>query len=497
MLDSIPRRRKKRLSIIVTTAIMISTTGCMTNMQKTWDENGGKIVGGLAGAAIGAIACKGDAVCIAAGALAGVTLGALWDQRQQDLIALAKKENIKIETTKVETFNESGQTGLETTINPGEMFGVGSAELTAGSKRKFEAIAGIYKNKPQKILVIGHTDATGSEQSNIKLSEKRAQAVAKLLADQGIPKDSVFYQGAGEAQPIATNDTATGRADNRRVEIIEVDSIQSIAAYSLQRKSDNKFISNSTKTKKEKEQIEQQVKVAAKKPIPVSKKVEPKLLDVAAAEKDINTELQTTVNTKAKVDFSGKPAQQDISALLAAAGEQVDNSFSFFSTAHAADVLPPCFLDSPRIVGAVQNLANNQPLDPEKVLNLKNYKQSDYWPGANGNVWMDTVNGNLVALKDLRILEKSGGVIGQPETLIYTDYAKGNKKLNYKMPAYVETYKGTDGLLVRSYFKADSPLQCMDFVLANKSVTQARAGTLYYETSNGLYEQAIQPHRIK
>lgn len=491
------RSKKKQIAIAMTTAIMISTTGCMSNMQKTWDENGGKIIGGLAGAAVGAIACNGDAVCIAAGALAGVALGALWDQRQRDLIALAQKENIKIETTKVETFNDTGQTGLETTINPGEMFNVGSAELTPESKRQFEAIAGIYKNKPQKILVMGHTDATGTDQSNLKLSEQRAKAVAQLLASQGIPEDSIYYQGAGEAQPLATNDTATGRADNRRVEIIEVDSVQSIAAYSLQRKSDSRFIGNSTKTQKEKAQIEQQIKVASKNPEPETKKVKPQILDVVAAEKDINTESQATVNKKSKVDFSGKPAQQDISALIAATGEQVDGSFSFFSAAHAADVLPPCFLDSPRIVGGVQSLANNEQLDPEKILNLDNYKQSDYWPGVNGNIWMDNVNGNLVALKDLRILEKTGGVIGQPETLIYTDYSKGNKKLNYKMPAHVETYKGTDGLLVRSYFKADSPLQCMDFVLANKSVTQARAGTLYYETANGLYEQAIQPHRIK
>ena len=108
---------KKQISIAMTTAIMISTTGCMSNMQKTWDENGGKIVGGVTGAAIGAIACDGDAVCIAAGALAGVALGALWDKRQAELIELAEKENIKIETAKVETFNGSGQTGLETSIN--------------------------------------------------------------------------------------------------------------------------------------------------------------------------------------------------------------------------------------------------------------------------------------------------------------------------------------------------------------------------------------------
>ncbi|MBE2241397.1 MAG: OmpA family protein [Burkholderiaceae bacterium] len=69
------------------------------------------------------------------------------------------------------------------------------------------------------IIAVGHTDWIGTEQYNLKLSERRANAVKEYLVSKGVEKNRVYTEGKGEAQPIASNKTAAGRAKNRRVEI--------------------------------------------------------------------------------------------------------------------------------------------------------------------------------------------------------------------------------------------------------------------------------------
>ena len=68
--------------------------------------------------------------------------------------------------------------------------------------------------------VIGHTDSTGEAAYNLQLSQRRAQAVANILIAGGVPAQRIAAGGQGETQPVASNDTAAGRAQNRRVEII-------------------------------------------------------------------------------------------------------------------------------------------------------------------------------------------------------------------------------------------------------------------------------------
>ncbi|MFV0574463.1 MAG: OmpA family protein [Vibrio sp.] len=80
-------------------------------------------------------------------------------------------------------------------------------------------IAEDLQAQPEDVLVIGHTDSTGSEEYNQKLSEKRAQSVSDYLQTQGIGDSQIRSEGKGELEPIADNSTAEGRAKNRRVEI--------------------------------------------------------------------------------------------------------------------------------------------------------------------------------------------------------------------------------------------------------------------------------------
>lgn len=69
------------------------------------------------------------------------------------------------------------------------------------------------------LRVTGHTDSTGSDQHNQQLSERRAQSVADYLAGQGVERQRLYVEGAGESYPIADNGTVSGRAQNRRVEL--------------------------------------------------------------------------------------------------------------------------------------------------------------------------------------------------------------------------------------------------------------------------------------
>lgn len=71
----------------------------------------------------------------------------------------------------------------------------------------------------ESLTIIGHTDSTGPDAYNMKLSERRAQAVADFLADKGIARAAMTIEGKGESEPVADNKTKAGRAKNRRVEI--------------------------------------------------------------------------------------------------------------------------------------------------------------------------------------------------------------------------------------------------------------------------------------
>ncbi len=101
------------------------------------------------------------------------------------------------------------------------LFDVDKATLKPGAREKLARISGILQSHPDlKIEIEGHADSTGSEEHNQRLSESRAQSVRTYFNSQGISKPIVAAVGFGESRPVATNGTAAGRQQNRRVEII-------------------------------------------------------------------------------------------------------------------------------------------------------------------------------------------------------------------------------------------------------------------------------------
>jgi outer membrane protein OmpA-like peptidoglycan-associated protein len=104
---------------------------------------------------------------------------------------------------------------------PDVLFETGSAQLTSVAREKLARVSGILAAQPDlHIMVEGHTDDVGGADRNQRLSEQRAQSVLTYLVQQKIPLTTVDIAGFGESRPVAPNDTAQGRQQNRRVEIV-------------------------------------------------------------------------------------------------------------------------------------------------------------------------------------------------------------------------------------------------------------------------------------
>lgn len=110
--------------------------------------------------------------------------------------------------------------GLVLTLNGSVLFATGKSELLPTAQKRLDDVIAALKDDPRAITIVGHTDSTGSEDRNMALSQKRAEAVRTYITTHGVREDRVTAQGMGQSQPIADNKTAEGRANNRRVEII-------------------------------------------------------------------------------------------------------------------------------------------------------------------------------------------------------------------------------------------------------------------------------------
>jgi outer membrane protein OmpA-like peptidoglycan-associated protein len=110
--------------------------------------------------------------------------------------------------------------GTVITLAGGVLFESGKAELLPGSQDRLSRVATFLKSSPRPVVIEGYTDSRGSSSANQSLSERRAQAVSDYLTSQGVPADRIRSLGKGESSPVASNTTSSGRAQNRRVEIV-------------------------------------------------------------------------------------------------------------------------------------------------------------------------------------------------------------------------------------------------------------------------------------
>ncbi|HEU4536407.1 MAG TPA: OmpA family protein [Polyangiaceae bacterium] len=111
--------------------------------------------------------------------------------------------------------------GMVITLSGSVLFATGKWTLLPSAQNRLEEVAKALKEQEGRtILVEGHTDSVGNDDANQTLAQKRADAVREFLASRGVAADQMRSVGVGEARPIADNNSAEGRANNRRVEII-------------------------------------------------------------------------------------------------------------------------------------------------------------------------------------------------------------------------------------------------------------------------------------
>lgn len=208
------------LPLALTGAVL---SGCTTLEAYTGETqisgaSKGAIAGGLIGAVIGAATApkeeraKRAIIGAGIGGVAGGGVGYYMDQQEKELREELVGTGVQVERT------EEGQIDL---IMPGNItFDVNSSDVAESFVPTLQSVAKVLQEYENTLVTIsGHTDASGSEEYNQLLSEQRATSVAQIIMQEGIVVERVAAAGYGELRPIASNDTAEGRAENRRVEI--------------------------------------------------------------------------------------------------------------------------------------------------------------------------------------------------------------------------------------------------------------------------------------
>ena len=208
---------KKFASILLACTLI---AGCgISNTAK------GSLIGSGAGAALGAGigyliggngqgAAIGAAIGTAVGAGSGALIGHHMDKKAAELAA-------ELENAQVETVTDvNGLEAIKVTFDSGILFDFNKSTLKPAAKTQLDKFAAEMADMPQtNINVYGHTDNVGSASANKKVSDQRANTVAKYLNTKGIANDRIVAEGLSYDFPVAENDTEAGRAQNRRVEI--------------------------------------------------------------------------------------------------------------------------------------------------------------------------------------------------------------------------------------------------------------------------------------
>ena len=214
-----------RPTLAVALAATLALTACASTDPSTLAEPAdpnrnakqAAIFGGLLGAGVGAVSGasnKTTAVLAGAavGAIAGGALGAQLDRQEAELRAQLAADGITIRNT---------GDRLIVSLPQDITFATDSYQVTPGLQAEIAKVAQILLKYPKStVQVIGHTDSDGDAAYNVTLSQRRANAVADILQANGVPYNRLTTIGRGEAEPIASNLSAAGKAQNRRVEIV-------------------------------------------------------------------------------------------------------------------------------------------------------------------------------------------------------------------------------------------------------------------------------------
>jgi outer membrane protein OmpA-like peptidoglycan-associated protein len=135
-------------------------------------------------------------------------------------VAASRAARLDLERQIAELNARETDRGLVVTLGD-LLFATGKSDLTGGARPNLDKLAAFLGEYPDRtVLIEGHTDSVGSEESNYFLSQRRAESVRSYLVSRGVQANRLTTAGLGQGSPVASNDTATGRQQNRRVEVI-------------------------------------------------------------------------------------------------------------------------------------------------------------------------------------------------------------------------------------------------------------------------------------
>lgn len=213
----------KKTSTTIVVAAALLAAGCAETGTSTGTGTGtgmsdtgkntliGAGVGALAGAVIG-----GDAKGAAIGGLVGAAGGYGWSKYMENKKAEMQRATMGSGVAVTQTADNQLKLEVPSDIS----FASGRADLNPRLRPILDQFASGLGNQPNtEVRIVGHTDNTGSDALNDRLSLERAQSVRNYLVDRGVRADTIQVAGRGEREPIADNGSEAGRAQNRRVEI--------------------------------------------------------------------------------------------------------------------------------------------------------------------------------------------------------------------------------------------------------------------------------------
>ena len=459
-----------------------AVAGAVVTSQMTKSTDA-RVLGGVAGGAIGA------------------AIGYNMDQRRCALFAIAKEHNAEMNVASVivpkgdlppaaavaatttspaaatpfTAGSDTATAGLSVTLRDnGKQFASGSDKLTPEAEALFREVADQYSYakqqakltpassdddkaavevlKTKRILLVGHTDDSGSTTENANLSERRAAAVARVFQAQGVAAANLYFQGAGETLPVADNHTEAGRAANRRVEIVDLTDDAAFHKYLASRRQTLAVLPRQRRHGARRRRG--RARCCAK-----GKKV-PKA----------NTGF---------VDFGGVPAATLTSAPDFAAGTVGGGAEA--GTRAFRPIVPTCNADRPRTANGVKSLATQ-----------KDLPMSDYVPGLYNTSWSDTVNGNLIGLTNVDVPRDGGAVTGKPTLFIWKNY-NAKKKMppaDFQASPDVNIYRGSHAILYRVF--VGGPMKCMDVWFPYTDTGESRNSSLFYDRQTSLYVSSFE-----
>ena len=207
---------KRIFTISLAGSLVLASCADMNQSQKSTAEGAG--IGAAAGAVIGAIAGggKGAAIGAAAGAGTGALGGYFWNEhlekQKQQMQQATAGTNVQV--------TQTADNRLKINVPSDAGFASDSAQLNPKLHPALNELAtSLMQNPTETVQIVGYTDSTGGDAVNQPLSQNRAQSVESYLVSRGVQAQRISTQGMGAQNPVASNETAEGRAQNRRVEI--------------------------------------------------------------------------------------------------------------------------------------------------------------------------------------------------------------------------------------------------------------------------------------